>query len=129
MDREQCMGRLKINVLAYTLAYASYLAMGGFGFLYALQMKAGMGHCPFMPQETHCLMDTTDHYDLWGRWFASLVPLVVLCFFVCWTVWKMSDQHRQEDRWKPRKKTHEWSLPPPLYQELYRRGILEPRGW
>jgi hypothetical protein len=110
------------------LALAAFLTVGVFG------MIAMTGHhhepgCPFMPgEQAICQMDVFDHISAWQEAFTAVVPsliILLLAVAVVFYVWQRE--------WPPDIPARVYLRPEQqdrianLYQELFSRGILNPK--
>ncbi len=121
---------------AQTVAYAFFmiifLFVGGIGFM---PMMAETHHhepgCPFMPGEySVCLMTPFDHVAAWQGMFATIVPDTSMAIFgmmflglILVVLWKPPDIARRISGASTGYDSHLL-----LYQELFSRGILNPKA-
>jgi len=91
---------------------------------------AGMPGCPLMPaQAVVCTMTALDHISAWQGMFAAVPqPLVamLLAAFALVAAWPRLALALQP-RGAPLRTTQESRVPIPLLQELFSRGILNPK--
>lgn len=120
------MNTLKPIIAAFSLA--AFLAVGVFG------MMAMTGHhhepgCPFMPgEQAICQMDAFDHISAWQEAFTAVVPslvILLLAVAVVFYVWRREWPPDIPARVRLRPKRQNQT--PNLYQELFSRGILNPK--
>lgn len=118
-----------LKIIIATTMFATFLNVGLFGMM----TMTGHHHepgCPFMPGEhVICQMDVFDHIDAWQSMFTTTLPSLILllsvaaiAFFVFKREWPpdipilavlLSERHHRTI--------------PNLYQQLFSRGILNPK--
>lgn len=120
------MKTLKPIIAAFALS--AFLAVGVFG------MMAMTGHhhepgCPFMPgEQAICQMDVFDHISAWQEAFSVVVPSLIVLLLAAAVVF-----YTWQREWPPdisirvRLRPQQQNQIANLYQELFSRGILNPK--
>lgn len=130
--RVHAMTKVK-PTFVYSLIALLFLITAGFGFMVPMTMD-GHHHepgCPFMPgEQSICMMTPLDHIAAWQSTFTTLVPdavklvLLALCFVAI-----LPQLFRPPDKLRRSLITvFTLDLPPPLYQQLFSQGILNPKA-
>lgn len=124
------MTRIKPIIAIFVLV--AYLALGSFLMMGMMDHHhMAMGGCPFMPGEhAICQMDAFDHISAWQSAFVSVVPTILILSMLAavvvlaWRHWYpppnlvlASVAYRERAR----------ITIVPLYQQLFSRGILNPK--
>lgn len=115
-----------------TFVLIAYLALGSFlmmGMMDHHHMMAG--GCPFMPgEQAMCQMDAFDHISAWQSAFVSVVPTILILSILAavvvfaWRHWyPPPDLILASVAYRARART----TIVPLYQQLFSRGILNPK--
>lgn len=117
-----------------TFVLFAYLALGSFlmvGMMDHHDMV--MGGCPFMPgEQSMCQMNAFDHITAWQSMFTGVLPTVLVLALIAtttiffWRLWyPPPDSIRKQSLYHGRAET----VIIPLYQELFSKGILNPKTY
>ncbi len=123
---------IKMQKISYAFLTIIFLLIAGFGFVMPMTTD-GHHHesgCPFMPgEQSVCMMTPLDHISAWQSTFTTLVPgafsliLLTLCLVVI-----ASQFFRPPDTGRSPARLQKINIPPSLYQQLFSKGILNPKA-
>lgn len=121
-----------MKTLCVALTLVAFVTFGGFG-MFAVVGTDGHHHtpgCPFMPgEQAVCDMTALEHIIAWQKGFTVTVPMlfVYLLAIIVLFVWKYKNPLECFVRRMLPQRLGEY-IPVPLYQELFSRGILNPKA-
>ena len=124
----------RLAIIASLIVLVSYIWISIFGLLQTAHASNNSHHmhsdCPYMiGQQSICSMDTFDHLQAWQAFSTVIVPvfeilaLAVLLFATAW-LWYLSPPGLGL---LYTKQTY-GLIPAPLYQQLFSKGILNPKA-
>ena len=119
--------------IIYTSFISIFILIAGFGFILPI-INDGHHHesgCPFMMDEQSvCTMTPLDHFVVWQKIFISFIPKIfILIPLLFYSLILLSMRFNPPDKfiYIPSEQKNP-SIPPSLFQQLFSKGILNPKA-